>query len=195
MSKTILSPQEGISIIEKSLKQSSNQKTGAFNYYIIWGSILFLYYILQFFAFYFKNETCLTIANLSNLLFLIGGIMSFLQSKRDAKRELRIPINEKIYKTGWIAASIGLAVFTISNLKNLQEMLFIGVLLIFGLVNLMIGSLLNFKPLIIGALFSLLLTILIPIVTIEFKFLTTAIGILSSCLIPGLLMKKSNANV
>jgi hypothetical protein len=195
MSKTILSPQEGISIIEQSLKQSSSQKTGAFNYYIIWGSVLFLYFCIQFFAFNFKNEICITIANFSTILYPIGGILSYLQSKKDDKNETRIPINEKVYKTGWIAASIGLAILTISNIHNVQEMLCIGVVLIFGLVNFMIGGIVKFTPLIIGGLLSMLLTLLIPNVTVEFKFLATAIGVLSSCLIPGLLMKKSNANV
>jgi hypothetical protein len=35
----------------------------------------------------------------------------------------------------------------------------------------------------------------VPILTIEYKFLLTSIGILFSCLVPGIFMKNSDANV
>jgi hypothetical protein len=53
----------------------------------------------------------------------------------------------------------------------------------------------KFKPLIIGGALSMLLAVFIPNVTMDYKFLITAIGVLSTCLIPGLLMKNTKAIV
>lgn len=195
MAKTILTPEAGISIIEKSIKQASSQKTGAYKYYTIWGTVLFLYFIIQFFALHFKNNATINIADFSTLLFPIGGLLSYLTSRKDDKTETLVPINEKIYTYGWIGASIGLAALYMANLKHMQEMICLGVLVIFGLINFIIGGVVKFTPLIIGGLLSMLLAVVLNFVTFEYQFLITAIGILCSCLIPGLLMKNSTANV
>jgi hypothetical protein len=190
-----LSSEESISIIENSLKQSSKQKTGASNYYILWGFILFTYYFIQFLNLHFKSVTTALIADNSTLLFALGGLLSFLQSKKDDKNETVIPLIEKVYKYGWIAASIGLGVVSFAFLKNFIEIHCFGVLLIFGLVNFIIGGVVGFKPLIIGGILSMLLCIVSVYCDLEYKFLMTALGILFSCAIPGIIMKSSKGNV
>lgn len=192
MSKNILSPEAELSIISKSLRQATNIKTGASKYYIIWGAILFIFYVSQSIAFYYKVAS---INNLSMLLFPIGGIASYIQSKKDDKKETLIPINEKLYSYSWIGASISMGVLCIGNFKNFIEILCIGTLVIFGLINYVIGGVTKFRPLIIGGLVSIILAIFIPNIDIAYKYLLTAIGILFSCLIPGILMKKTDANV
>ena len=121
MASQNLSSEESISIIENSLKHSSKQNTGASNYYIIWGFILFAYYFVQFLNLHFKTTTTGLIANNSTLLFPLGGLLSFLQSRKDDNAETVIPLMEKIYTYGWIAASIGLAVLSFAYFENFIE--------------------------------------------------------------------------
>lgn len=195
MASQNLSSEESISIIENSLKHSSKQNTGASNYYIIWGFILFAYYFVQFLNLHFKTTTTGLIANNSTLLFPLGGLLSFLQSRKDDNAETVIPLMEKVYTYGWIAASIGLAVLSFAYFENFIEILCFGVLLIFGLVNFIIGGVIGFKPLIIGGVLSMLLCILSVYCDLEYKFLITAIGVIFSCAIPGIMMKSSKSNV
>ncbi|OYU83852.1 MAG: hypothetical protein CFE24_09360 [Flavobacterium sp. BFFFF2] len=195
MSTQMPSSEEQISIIESSLKHSSSQKTGASNYYIIWGATLAAFYFVQFLHAHFKTPVTANLANISTLFFAVGGLFSYLQSKKDSKTETMIPLNEKVYTYGWIGASIGLAVLNFTYLSNFLEMLCVGVLLIFGLVNFIIGGITHFKPLVVGGVLSMLLCILITKCAIEYQFLLTAIGVLFSCLIPGLMMKSSTAHV
>ncbi len=195
MASQNLSSEESISIIENSLKQSSKQKTGASNYYIIWGLILFAYYFVQFLNLHFKTTITGLIADNSTLLFPLGGLLSFLQSRKDDKTEMVIPLIEKVYTYGWIAASIGLSVLSFAYFENFIEILCFGVLLIFGLVNFIIGGVVGFKPLIIGGFLSMLLCLLSVYCDLEYKFLITAIGVIFTCAIPGIMMKSSKNNV
>ena len=193
-----LTSEEQISIIENSLKHSSKQKTGASNYYIIWGAILPAYFIVQFLNVHFKTDFTALLSDISMSFYVLGGLLSFLQSRKDDKNETVVPLNEKVYKYAWIGASIGIGVMSIISQgysNNFIELFCIIILLIFGLINFIIGGVTNFKPLIIGGVLSMLLIILIPLSTIDFKFLITAIGILFNCLIPGLMMKYTRANV
>jgi hypothetical protein len=192
-----LTSEEQISIIENSLKHSSKQKTGASNYYIIWGAILPAYLIVQFLNVHFRTDFTSLLSDISMSFYALGGLLSFLQSRKDDKNETVVPLNEKVYKYAWIGASIGIGVMCISQgySINFIELFCIVILLIFGLINFIIGGVTNFKPLIIGGVLSMLLIILIPLSTIEFKVLITAVGILLNCLIPGLMMKYTRANV
>ena len=190
--------EEQISIIENSLKHSSKQKTGASNYYIIWGAILPAYFIVQFLNVHFRTDFTALLSDISMSFYVLGGLLSLLQSRKDDKNETVVPLNEKVYKYAWIGASIGIGVISIIShgySNNFIELFCIIILLIFGLINFIIGGVTNFKPLIIGGVLSMLLIILIPLSTIDYKFLITAIGILFNCLIPGLMMKYTRANV
>jgi len=192
-----LTSEEQISIIESSLKHSSKQKTGASNYYIIWGSILPASFLVQFLHIHFRTDFTALLANISMSFYALGGLLSFLQSRKDDKNETVVPLNEKVYKYAWIGASIGIGVMCISEgySSNFIELFCIIILLIFGLINFIIGGVTNFKPLIIGGFLSMLLIILIPLSSIDYKFLITSIGVLLNCLIPGLMMKYTRANV
>ena len=193
-----LTSEEQISIIENSLKHSSKQKTGASNYYIIWGAILPAYFIVQFLNVHFRTDFTALLSDISMSFYVLGGLLSLLQSRKDDKNETVVPLNEKVYKYAWIGASIGIGVISIIShgySNNFIELFCIIILLIFGLINFIIGGVTNFKPLIIGGVLSMLLIILIPLSTIDYKFLITAIGILFNCLIPGLMMKYTRANV
>ena len=195
MSSPKVTPEEQIAIIRNSLKHTASQKTGARNYNLIWGTILFAYFIAQFFNAYFKTNITATIANFSTMFFVLGGLLSFFQSKKDDTNETIVPLNERVYKFAWIGASICYGVMCFVYVRYFIEIYCIGVLLIFGLVNFIIGGISNFRPLLIGGLISMLLNLLIVNVPIEYKYLTTAIGIVFSLIIPGYLMKNSKANV
>lgn len=192
-----LTAEEQLAIIESTLKHSSNQKTGASNYYIIWGTTLSLVFMLQFLNASFPSSTTATLAKYSGSLYALGGLLSFLQSRKDAKKETIVPINEKIYAFSWIGASIGIAVISIGlgQLDNFMQLFCVAILLIFGLINFVIGGVTKFKPLLVGGLLSMVLVILIPLSAIENQWLITSIGVMVSCLIPGLMMKFTKANV
>lgn len=190
-----LSKEEQIAIIEHSLKHASAQKTGASNYYLIWGFILFTFFIIQYCHAVFKTVFTASVADYSMFLFAIGGILSFLQSRKDDNAENVVPLNEKVYKFGWIGASISLAALTIAYMNNFIEIYCAGILISFGLANFIIGGITKFRPLVIGGAVSMLLCSLITHVSLEYKFLLTAAGVASVCIIPGFLMKNTDAHV
>lgn len=190
MTETNLTPQQELNLINSALKQTARIQTGASNYYIIWGSVLLLYYFAQFLSLHFKTSS---LANWSNLLFAAGGILSYLQKRKDERTETVVPLQEKVFTFGWMAAAMGLGVLCLSNIALFPQLLCLGVLLLFGIVNFIIGGVIRFTPLVAGGVVSALLALTVFQLSLDYVFLTTSFGVLCSCLLPGILMKKEHA--
>jgi hypothetical protein len=186
-------PQQRAALINASFRQTTQLQTGASPYYIIWGLVLVFYFTSQFLSLHFRTAWLANAAELSHGLFMIGGLFSFLQKRNDERTEIVVPIHEKLFEFSWIGASMCLVVLCLCNVAQLPVFLCLGVLLIFGLVNFIIGGVTRYLPLTIGGATSALLALLVFRLTIDYAFLITAVGVFCSCLLPGLLMKKQNA--
>lgn len=189
------SAEEHLALIENSLRKASSQKTGASNYYIIWGCTLAAYFVCQFLHAHFRVPATAILANISMYFFAVGGLLSFFQSKKDDRTETLVPLHEKVYTYAWIGASIGLAVLCIAFLSNFVQMICVGVSLVFGLVNFIIGGITRFKPLLIGGTISMLCCIFITHIPLQYQLLTAAFAVVANCLVPGIIMKSTNAHV
>lgn len=166
--------------------KNNDVSNAASYYYILWGSIVVLYSIAQFFALkysigFLKN---------SSLLFLIGGILSYFHAKRDTAPHSTI---DKAYLKVWIAISIGLVlVNTIGPFLSIKYIIPL-TLALYTTGGLITGTTSKSLLSIIGAIICGICTIGSFYTDMPIQFLLQALAVASVHIIPGVfLLQKKN---
>jgi hypothetical protein len=86
-----------INIIEQAIQEARKLPNGAYFYDILWGTILAIYYLANYFS--LSNPDAF-ISNFNHyywVLFPIGGIVSAIRSKQDDRNETAKSLADKIY--------------------------------------------------------------------------------------------------
>ena len=183
---------DSIKTIDQALAQAKAERTGAQFYYIVWGTLLFLHFIIRYFLLRYPQSSSDLLDVATWAVFPVGGIISYFRSKRDDKIEKVVPLYEKIYAYafGGFALAYGVTYFASVARPDLQGSFF-SVLL--GFTVFVTGGLTKHTPSLVGGTLAILLGGISLNVTPEIQCLLAAIASLSACLAPGMLM--SNRNV
>jgi len=162
---------------------------GAAYYYILWGAIVMFFSIATFCCLQFNM---LAWQPYTYMLFLVGGILSMIHSKKYDKEEKTASWFDDLYKYVWIAISIGLGltwafvgVIGFSNIIPIS-------LLLYGMGAFITGGVIRFYPSLVGGIICFLCVIVSFNVGLALQSLICAFAVLCAHLIPGILMKKSN---
>jgi len=120
----------------------------------------------------------------------IGGIITAIYSSRQARRQKSTTYIEEALSYLWIAIGISFFVMVVVNVvSEAWRTAFTYYILMYAIGTFVSGSLIRFKPLIIGGL----LNFIIAAVSIKFNFagqlLMGALAILISYIIPGHLLR------
>lgn len=192
MEQPPLSPNDSISIIEQAIMKAKREKTGAAFYYILWGSILFLYGLINYLVLSFPSNTMKTVLSFSWFLFPVGGLLSFLQTKKTDKIEKVKPINENLYMVVWGGVGLCFAVITIFGLMTGHfSFILPTVLLLLGFASFITGGVTRFRPSIIGGALCIICAGVTMVLPLALQFLIGAIAMLIANVVPGILMKKT----
>lgn len=128
----------------------------------------------------------------------IGGIISFLYSRKEKKKENVKTYIEVYLGYLWIAFIIAMFItIAFINVNGLKSTYFF-LMLLYGIATFITGGTLNFKPLVIGSLFSFAFAIISVFVGEKEQYLCIALALLFSYIVPGHLLKskyKSQINV
>ena len=85
MDKNTFSATDSLKTIEAAIIEAKSSKTGASFYYILWGIIQFIYFIVHTIII-LKPELRGTIIDTFNwVLFPIGGLLSYINKSKDQK--------------------------------------------------------------------------------------------------------------
>lgn len=186
-----LSPNDSISIIEKALSETNKEKTGASYYYILWGTVMTLYFILQYLVLTTSNNYSNTLATIAWLLFPIGGILSFIQSKKTDKTEKIKTLNERVYIFVWGGTGLCLGIMGFSGYLMQPKNYVTMVLLLFGFASFVTGGVTRFTASIIGGVICVICAGLSFHFSQSTQFLIGALGVFSACVVPGIVMRKT----
>lgn len=192
MDKNTFNALDSIKTIEAAINETKTTKTGAAFYYMLWGSILCCYFLIQFFIVTKPTISGSLVNSYNWILFPIGGLFSYLNKRRDEKNETYIPQLEKVYFFGFTGFAIMYAIFTFASTLLSLPLSIIFFPLISGLTVFVIGGISKHNISIFGGIFSMLLSIISILSNIEIVYLLASIACITSFIIPGITMRKSN---
>ncbi len=185
-------PADSIKTIDEALAQAKAEKTGAQFYYVLWGSLLFCHFALQ----YIKTKSPQADGDLLDIaimaVFPIGGFLSYLRSKRDDRTETVVPRFEKIYSYAFGGFALAYTIMFVASAFSNPALYSTFFSLLIGLTVFITGGLTQHKPSIAGGVLAIILAGIGLNAPAGMHFMLAAIASLSSCFIPGILMKNRN---
>ena len=188
-----MTPQKSISVIENAMRNAQNETGGARFYLILWGALITVYAFINYLNLRFP-ATITSIANLSWIVFPIGGLFSFLRTRKDDRTEVSKPLNDKLYMYCWGGTGLCLGAVSLFAI-NYGGVLFIPpvLLLLFGFSSFITGGVTSHVPSIIGGIACVISAAIAFVLPLELQLASACLGVPAATLLPGLLMKKQYA--
>lgn len=193
MNNERMTPQKSISVIEDAMRKAQNETGGARFYLILWGALIAAYALINYFNLKFPASLNM-VANWSWIVFPVGGLFSFLRTRKDDKTEVSKPLNDKLYMYTW--GGTGLCLGAVSFFAiNYGGLLIVPpvLLLLFGFTAFVTGGVTSFVPSIVGGILCIISAATAFVLPLEHQLVCTCVGVCTSTLVPGLLMKKQHA--
>lgn len=188
------SPGDRISIIEDAIRKAKQEKTGAAFYYILWGTVLSLFAFMSYLALSLPSPGVQHLHSFAWIVFPLGGLLSFLKTRKDDQTEKVKPMNERLYLIVWGGVSLCLGTLTVFGMLAGQiHFLLPTVLIIFGFASFLTGGITRFRPSLIGGALCIICAGITMVLPLALQFLIGAIAMLFSNVIPGILMNKMQA--
>jgi hypothetical protein len=190
MTEENFSPQESLRLIQSMISKTKQDISDSSIHFLVWGWITFIACIGQFVL---KNIYHYDKHYLVWLLSIIGIIFSnWYNFKEEKARKVKTYIGESI-KHLWIGMAIAYFVLSVILTKigwNTQVFPFF--ILLYGLGTFISGSIIQFRPLVIGGIIAFILAIVSVFAEYDYQMLFGAAAILFSYIIPAYLLRFKN---
>jgi hypothetical protein len=183
-----LSPQESLDLIKSMISKTKDSVADDSFYFLLWGWLVFGCCMLEFILkVYFQYPYHYAVWWSMPLAGIISGMYGARQSK---VRRVKSFIEEALNYL-WIAIAASFIVLVIINILNGQawQTAFTYYILLYAIGTFVSGSLLRFKPLIIGGLINFILAAVSIKLSYDNQLLIGGFAILISYIIPGHLLR------
>jgi uncharacterized membrane protein YhaH (DUF805 family) len=148
MENKIFSPKDSLQTITDAARKARTEKGHAAYYLVLWGLLIALYAICFFIGLKLSGNIGMEIQSLSWIVFPVGGLLSYLHSRKTSLRETAKPLHDNLYRYVWSGIFLCLAILTIfgAQKSSLGQIIPI-VILLFGLAAFITGGVTNFNHL------------------------------------------------
>jgi hypothetical protein len=182
-----LSNKESIAIIESMIQTAKRESTGAGYYFLLWGIIVFVHSVFMYYSIY--HNVAADWQGLSWSVFAIGGIFSFVHSKRTEKIEKTKSWYDTLYGFVWSGVGICLAItWLYFSWKNNWQYIIPIVIMQYGFASFITGGTTKFYPSLMGAIIAFGFAFAAFNLNIAYQFLCMAAAVLIVHIIPGYLL-------
>jgi hypothetical protein len=181
-----LSPQESLSIISSMIEKTRHTISDSSHFFLLWGYAVFVACIIQFAMMSAGLEEQSQVAW---LIILPTLAVHFFLVFRDRKKERVSTYISEANGYLWMGVGTSFAVMAFIFAKLGWQHCFPFYVLLYALGTFVSGSLIRFKPLIIGGIISFVIAAIVAYLEYRLQVLLTAISILVSYIIPGHLLR------
>ncbi|HMU45497.1 MAG TPA: hypothetical protein PKC72_03965 [Chitinophagaceae bacterium] len=193
MNEERFSPEQSLQLIQSMISKTKDEIVDNGIYFLVWGWLTFIactgQFILKHIFNYDRHYQVWW-------LLIVGVVFSIYHSiKAEKKRRVRTYIGESM-KFLWIG--MGIAYFVLSMILSKigwGSAVFPFFIMLYGLGTFVSGSIIRFKPLIVGGLTASGLAIVSTFVEYDFQILFGSAAILISYIIPAYMMRYRNKSV
>ena len=183
-----LSPKESLALIQSMINETRGEVANNSFYFLFWGWLVFACCLGQFFL---KTYTDYPYHYAVWWLTPIGGVVSGIYGARQSKKLRVKTFVDEALKYLWIAIAYSYIVLVVIGIfeSSRWQTAFSYYILLYAIGTFVTGSLLRFKPLIIGGLINFALSAISARFSFDYQLLIAGLAILISYIIPGHLLR------
>lgn len=182
-----LNPGESLAIIASMINAAKNKLADDGFLTIFWGWLVLVSAIINYIGVSYNIHASYAVWS---ILMPLGGVVSVLYSRRQSRKEKVKTYLDTYLCYSWMAFLIALFTTLIFMQAHGMRTTYFFIMILYGMATFISGGLLNFKPLIIGSLFSFACAIVSVFVGYNEQFLCISAAVLFSYIIPGHLLRK-----
>ena len=190
MAEENFSPEESLRLIQSMITKTKQDISDKSIYFLVWGWITFIAFTAQFILKHIYNYEK---HYLVWWLTLVGIAFTIYYSSRENKnRKVKTYIGDSI-KYLWIG--MGIAYFVLSAILSIygwDKIVFPFFIMLYGLGTFISGSILQFRPLVIGGVIAFGLAVGAAFIEYDYQMLMGAAAILVSYIIPAYMLRVRN---
>lgn len=182
-----------IDIIQQMLNRTRYRVHEGSIFYIFWGWLVLSATVIEYLLLtQFESEKLHWIT--WPILMPLGGIASYFIGKKMSKEAGHITLLDNVMKYLWAGIVTGIIFSLFMSAKIGWSNSYLLVILFYGIGSLISGRILNFRPLIFGGMFSLLLVAAAIVFSniisgFDQTLIVLAVSIIGTYLIPGYLLR------
>ena len=190
MAEESFSPEQSLQLIQSMISKTRQNMTDKSIYFLVWGWITFIacagQFILKHYAHYEQHYQVWW-------LVVVGIVFSVYTGIKDDRQKKVVTYVGDSLKYLWIG--MGISYFVLSMILSRLgwgTSVFPFFIMLYGLGTFISGSIIQFRPLIIGGLVASVLAIASAFVEYDFQILFAAIAIFISYIIPAYMLRRRN---
>jgi hypothetical protein len=185
--ETELSPQESLQLIRSMINKTKDSVADDSFYFLLWGWLVFFCcissYILKV---YFNYQQYYYVF----MTMPLGGVISAIYGARQSRKQKVKSFVDEALDYVWIALGLAfIALIFIDANSNRWQSAFTYYILLYAIGTFISGSLLRFRPLVVGGLINFVLAAVSARLSYDYQLLMGGLAILISYIIPGHLLR------
>lgn len=176
---------KSLEIIEEMVKKSKERYSDSGFLYLLWGYLVIIAALINFVL--LKMDYSYSFIGWA-VLMPLGGVISGIYSARENKKHYVKTYTDDVMKYTWLAFGI-LLITILVFMGKLQLNTYPLIMVAYGVPTFISGGVLKFKPLIYGALGSVVMGIISFFYPFDVQLIMLSFSILMAYLIPGHLLR------
>lgn len=188
MNQSTFTENDSMQVIREMIANAKKDVRNDRFYYLIWGWLTLIASLGHFALLKIGYEHPYIVW----LLMFVGGIASWLRTRKHKKDSLVKTYVDRFISNIWIAVSAGTLISLVAAATKVgYDIAYPFLIMLFGIGTYMSGVIFKFRPLMIGGILNWLIALTAFYVGFEIQLLLLALSMVVSYLIPGYLVKEN----